>query len=232
MYLSVIIPVYNEEKRFPKTIVNIVDFLAKQNYESEIIVVNDGSTDKTADLVKSFSLKYPIINLVSYPNNKGKGCAVKKGMLSAKGEKRLFMDVDGSTPVDQVEKLLPYFEQGHEVVIGSRRVKGSQISSDQSWYRLFLGWVFRNMVNIILPLGIIDSQNGFKMFSAKSANEIFGKQTIDGWAFDVQILYIAKRLGYKIKEVPISWTNDKESKVTLKGMMKMLWEVMKIRLGK
>lgn len=231
MYLSVIIPVYNEEKRFPKTIVKVIDFLAKQNYESEIIIVNDGSTDKTVDLVKSFSLKYPIIKLVSYTHNAGKGCAVKKGMLSAKGERRLFMDVDGSTPVSEVEKLLPYFEQGYGVVIGSRRVKGSQISSDQSWYRLLLGWVFRNMVNIILPLGIIDSQNGFKMFSAKSANEIFGKQTINGWAFDVQILYIAKKAGYKIKEVPISWADDKESKVTLKGMVKMLWEIMKIRLG-
>lgn len=230
MYISVIIPIYNEEKRFSKTISSVVNFLSKQNYQSEIVVVNDGSTDKTIDLVKSFISKYPIITLINYSQNKGKGYAVKKGMLLAKGEKRLFMDVDGSTPISEISKLLPYFDCGYDVVIGSRRVVGANIFSDQPWYRLVLGWMFRNIVNLILPLGIIDSQNGFKMFSAKSANEIFNKQTIDGWAFDVEILYLAKKNGYKIKEAPISWTNDKESKVTLKGMVKMLWELIKIRL--
>lgn len=229
MYISVIIPIYNEEKRFSKTISRVTDFLSKQNYQSEIIVVNDGSTDKTADLVKSFILKYPIITLINYSQNKGKGYAVKKGVLSAKGEKRLFMDIDGSTSISEISKLLPYFDCGYDVVIGSRRVPGANIISDQSRWRLFLGWLFRNIVNLIFPLGITDSQNGFKIFSAKSANEIFNKQTINGWAFDVEILYLAQKSGYKIKEVPISWTNDKESKVTLKGVVKMLWEVIRIR---
>jgi dolichyl-phosphate beta-glucosyltransferase len=121
--------------------------------------------------------------------------------------------------------------EGADVVIGSRRVSGADVKEDQSTIRLALGWLFRHIIETILPLGIIDSQNGFKLFSAKSANELFMRQTIFGWAFDVEILYMARKCGYEIKEVPIVWVNDKESKVTLKGMVKMLWEVLKVRVG-
>lgn len=230
IFLSVIVPAFNEEKRLSKTIFLINDFLSKQSYKSEIIIVNDGSKDKTVEVANNLISKFPRIRLISNKVNYGKGFAVKVGMLSATGEKRLFMDADGSTPISEVEKLL---EAGKvfDVVIGSRRVGGAEIKEDQSAFRLALGWVFRQIIETILPLGVIDSQNGFKLFSAKSAMELFSRQTIFGWAFDVQILFLARKSGYKTKEVPITWTNDKESKVTLKGMVKMLWEVVKIRVG-
>jgi dolichyl-phosphate beta-glucosyltransferase len=230
LFLSVVIPAYNEEKRLYKTVISVVDFLQKQNYESEVIIVDDGSTDKTVEVANDLIAKFPIVRLIFGKINRGKGFAVKTGMLSAKGERRLFMDADGSTPISEVDKLLKTGE-GADVVIGSRRVSGADVKEDQSTIRLALGWLFRHIIETILPLGIIDSQNGFKLFSAKSANELFMRQTIFGWAFDVEILYMARKCGYEIKEVPIVWVNDKESKVTLKGMVKMLWEVLKVRVG-
>jgi dolichyl-phosphate beta-glucosyltransferase len=230
MFLSVVIPAYNEEKRLGKTVFSVVDFLQKQSYESEVIIVDDGSTDKTVEVANDLISKFPIVRLILGKINRGKGFAVKTGMLSAKGERRLFMDADGSTPISEVDKLLKIGESA-DVVIGSRRVSGADVKEDQSTIRLALGWLFRHIIETILPLGIVDSQNGFKLFSAKSANELFMRQTIFGWAFDVEILYMARKCGYEIKEVPIVWVNDKESKVTLKGMVKMLWEVLKVRVG-
>ncbi len=230
IYLSVIVPAYNEENRLPKTINSIVDFLKKQSYESEVIIVDDGSTDKTVEVANKLISKVPTARLILGKVNRGKGFAVKTGMLSARGERRLFMDADGSTPISEVDKLFKTGEDA-DVVIGSRRVSGADVKEDQSVFRLTLGWLFRTIIETILPLGVVDSQNGFKLFSAKSANELFLQQTIFGWAFDVEILYMARKRGYKIKEVPIVWVNDKESKVTLKGMVKMLWEVLKVRVG-
>ncbi len=229
MHLSVIIPAYNEEKRIEKTLLSVDEYLSKQSYDYEILVVNDGSKDGTAEAVEN--LKSQISNLKSLDNRKnhGKGWVVKQGMLAAQGDHRLFMDADNSTTADQVENFFPFFGQGYDIVIGSRRLRSSVIAVKQPWVRDFLGGVFRLIVQTLVPLGIKDSQAGFKVFSKKAAVAIFPKQTIFRWAFDVEVLAIAKKLGFRIKEVPIKWVNDAESHVKLGGMVRMLFEVLRVR---
>jgi dolichyl-phosphate beta-glucosyltransferase len=231
MYISIIIPAYNEEKRLPKTLASVLEYMSRQNYEWEVVVVDDGSTDGTVSIVKDFISNNSKIKLIENKENHGKGYVVKKGMLASLGERRLFMDADGSTPISEIDKLNLYMDQGYDVAIGSRRVAGSDVKEDQPLHRIFLGWLFRELVDFILPLGVVDSQNGFKMFSGKSAEVLFSRQSVNGWAFDVEILYLARRLGYKVIEVPIVWVNDKETKVTLRSMMKMIWEVVRVRVG-
>lgn len=228
--LSVIIPAYNEEKRIGKTLDSVRAYLAKQDYESEIMVVSDGSTDATSAIVKGLAKTIPGIRFVEYQPNRGKGYAVRTGMLAAKGEYRLFMDADGSTGIEQVEKLLPFFSQGFDIAIGSRRVSGSEIRTEQPWYRLALGRIFRGLVDAVIPLGVVDSQNGFKAFNTNAAQDIFSRQTTDGFAFDIEVLASALHLGYKVKEVPIVWNDDRQSKVTFPKMAKMLWEIVKIMM--
>ncbi len=230
MYLSVVIPAYNEEKRIEKTLLSVDEYLSRQSYEYEILVINDGSKDKTAEVVNGFKSKVKGLELVDNKENHGKGWVVRQGMLKARGDIRLFMDADNSTTVDQVESFLPYFSQGYDIVIGSRRIKGSNIAVKQSKIRDFLGGIFRLIVHILVPLDVTDSQAGFKAFSKKAAETLFPKQTIFRWAFDVEILALAKRSDFRIKEAPIKWINDTESRVKLKGMIKMLFEVIQVRL--
>ncbi len=227
--LSVIIPAYNEAKRISRTLKSINAFLAHQPYEYEILVVDDGSKDNTVEVVENLSKEIKNLRVVENKENHGKGWVTKQGMLEAKGDIRLFTDADNSTTVDQVAKFLPYFDRGFHVVIGSRRIEGSVITVKQGPIRDFLGWAFRTVVHTIVPLGVTDSQCGFKAFSAKAAKALFTKQTIFRWAFDVEILSLAKKAKYKIQEVPIIWTNDEESHVKLSGEIKMLLEVMTIR---
>lgn len=231
MYLSIIIPTYNEEKRLPKTLQSVIDFVKNQSYECEIIVSDDGSIDKTIDIVREFSAKYPQIILLDNQTNHGKGYVIRQAMLRATGQRCLFMDADGSTTISEVTSMFPYFENGYDVVIGSRRVGGSKIVLDQPRLRIFLGWIFRNLVNWIFDLNIIDTQNGFKMFSGKAVKKIFTHQKINGWAFDVEVLYLAKQNGLKIAEVPISWTNDMETKVTFQSSIKMIVDLVKIKIS-
>ena len=150
-------------------------------------------------------------------------------MLEAQGDYRLFMDADNSTSVDQVEGFLPYFHQGYDIVIGSRRIEGADIAVKQPLFRDFLGGTFRLVVHTLVPLGIKDSQAGFKCFSRKATGAVFPKQKIFRWAFDVEILAVARKMGLKIKEAPIKWVNDADSKVKISGMVKMLFEVLQIR---
>ncbi|MBI4160605.1 MAG: glycosyltransferase family 2 protein [Candidatus Yanofskybacteria bacterium] len=231
MYLSVVIPAYNEEKRIKNTLLSVYEYLSQQSYEYEIFVVNDGSKDGTAALVGNLSAQIKNLRLVDNKENHGKGWVVRQGMLESEGDYRLFMDADNSTTLDQVGSFLPYFEQGFDIVVGSRRMEGAAIAVKQPWIRDFLGGAFRFVVHTLVPLGITDSQAGFKCFSRRAVETIFPKQTIFRWAFDVEILAIARRLGFKIKEAPIKWVNDAESKVKLGGMIKMLSEVLRVRLN-
>jgi dolichyl-phosphate beta-glucosyltransferase len=229
MHLSVIIPAYNEEGRIEKTLLSVNEHLSKQSYNYEILVVSDGSKDKTAEIVDGLTGKLRGLKLIDNKENHGKGWVVRQGMLSAQSDYRLFTDADNSTTIDQVEKFFPFFAQGYDIVIGSRRLKDSVIAVKQPWVRDFLGGIFRLIVHALVPLGVKDSQAGFKMFSKNAAETVFPKQTIFRWAFDVEILAIAKKLGFKIKEVPIRWINDAESHVKLSGMVRMLFEVLRIR---
>ena len=191
------------------------------------------TVQKTAQssVVQKLEGSVPNLKLIDNKENHGKGWVTKQGMLAATGDVRLFMDADDSTKVDEVAKFLPFFEQGYDIVIGSRRIAGSNIAVKQSSFRDFLGGVFRFIVHTLVPVGVTDSQCGFKAFSAKAAAAIFPKQTIYRWAFDVEILAIARKQGFKIKEVPITWVNDSESHVKLGGMVNMLLEVIEVRLN-
>jgi len=230
IHLSIIIPAYNEEKRLPKTLREINDYLKKQFYLSEIIVVNDGSTDGTSEAVKELQKIIPNLKLINIENS-GKGYAVKKGIFEAKGEYRIFTDADNATSIDQVEKMWPEFAKGYDVVIGSRDVKGAVLAVPQPWLRkVIFGGGFKLVRKIIIGLWKIeDTQCGFKGFKERAGQDIFSRTVICRFGFDPEVLVIAKKLGYKIKEIPITWVNDLESKVKLKSVVKMFFEILKIR---
>ncbi len=234
VYLSVIIPAYNEESRLEKTLQEIHAYLKLQPYLYEIIVVNDGSKDRTAEvvneLVRDPDSVIQNLRLIDNKNNHGKGYAVRQGMLEASGEYRLFTDADNSVSIDQIEKIWPVLKQGCEVVIGSRTIKGSVIDPPQLWPRRLVGKAGNLAIQTIGGLGgIWDSQCGFKCFTQNSAQAIFSKTSIDGWGFDVEALVVAKKLGYQIKEIPMVWKNDFRSTVKCSGVIKTLFEILQIR---
>ena len=230
MKLSVIIPAYNEEKRLPKTLVEIDKYLKQQDYDYEILVVNDGSKDNTAKLVEELKPQIANLKLINNKVNHGKGYVVRQGMLTALGEYRLFTDADNSTSIDQIEKMWPWFEKGYDVVIGSRDVKGAVLDPPQPFIRRFIGQIFKLIRKIICDVwGLQDTQCGFKCFRGEVAEEVFSRTKIDQFSFDVETLLIAKILGYKIKEIPVLWRNDPKTKVTLKSALKMLPDLIKIR---
>lgn len=230
MYLSVIVPAYNEQRRLPKTLSSIDSYLRKQPYDYEILVVNDGSKDKTAEVVEDLKVKIKNLRLVDNKENHGKGFVVRQGLLEAKGEYRLFTDADNSTSIDQVEKMWPEVKKGYDIVIGSRDLKESIIAVAQSWFRRRLGDVFNLFTQVTCGLwGIWDAQCGFKIFTKEAVEKIFPKCKINRFAFDPEILVIAKKLGFKIKEIPVVWINEPESKVKFKSMVKMGLDLLKIR---
>ena len=231
MHLSVIIPAYNEEKRLPKTLEEIDKYLSGQSYDYEILVVNDGSKDRTVEIAKNLAPTIKNLTVTGYEQNRGKGFAVRFGILEAKGDYRLFTDADNSTSVDQIEKMWPEFKKGFDIVIGSRDIKGAVLNPPQPWLRhIILGEGFKLYRKIIIDLwGIEDTQCGFKCFAKKTAEDIFPKCKIDRFAFDPEILIIGKKLDYKIKEMPIYWKNDLESKVKFMSIFKMALDLFKIR---
>ena len=231
MNLSVIIPAYNEEKRPPKTLEEINGYLSGQDYDYEILVVNDGSKDRTAEVYSNLSSKIENIKLIDNKINQGKGAVVRHGILEAKGDYRIFTDADNSTSIDQIEKMWPEFEKGFDVVIGSRDIKGAVLDPPQPWIRsVILGKGFRLFRKIVVGLWKIqDTQCGFKCFKKKVVEQVFPRCRIDRFAFDPEVLIIAGKLGYKIKEVPVYWKNDPDSKVKPKWIINMAIDLFKIR---
>ena len=227
----------------------IDNYLRRQSYDYEIVVVNDGSKDRTAEAVNNLKLKvaegeafisHPRyvqvienLKLIDNKENNGKGFVVRQGMLEAQGEYRLFTDADNSTSIDQIEKMWPEFEKGFDIVIGSRDIKGAVLDPPQPFLRhIILGEGFKLYRKFIIGLWKIqDTQCGFKAFSKKAAENIFPKCKINRFAFDPEILVVAKKLGYKIKEIPVYWKNDPESKVKAKSMVKMALDLLKIRVN-
>ncbi len=229
--LSVIIPAYNEELRLPHTLRSAADYLKVQPYSSEIIIVDDGSTDGTGRIVQEQHTEPIPVKLLVHADraNHGKGASVKRGMLEARGAYRLFMDADNSTSLDQVERFWPFFNQGYDVVIGSRALENSVISVRQCWYKELAGRMGNGVIRAFAVPGIGDTQAGFKMFAGDKADVIFSLQTIDRWGYDIELLAIARAKGYRIAEIPITWVNTAGSKVSMKSYFEVLGDIWRIR---
>lgn len=212
-FLSVVIPAYNEQKRLPKTLRSIARYIARSSNTIEVIVVDDGSTDNTVNLAQRYAPEIPHLRVIALSKNHGKGHAVQQGVFAAKGKYILFMDADNSTPISEVEKLLPYITT-NQVVIGSRATASSDILIAQPWYRRLLGRVGNLLIRTLAVKGIQDTQCGFKLFRHRAAKQIFKRLQIMRFGFDMEILSIAQNvLGYKIKEVGVSWIDAPGSKV-------------------
>jgi dolichyl-phosphate beta-glucosyltransferase len=229
IHLSVIIPAYNEAKKISATLLDIDKYLSKQKYRYEIIVVSDGSTDGTAQAVKKMQELVKNLKIIDNKENHGKGYVVKQAMLEAQGKYRLFMDADNSTTIDHLNKFWPEINKGNDIIIGSIEIKGAKIEETASWYRRLLGKLAKYVIRIVAGLWEIhDSQRGFKLFTEKAVKKIFPKQTLMRWGFDFEILALAKKLGFKIKEVPVVWKNP-PGKVTLMSYFRTFGELLKIR---
>lgn len=230
VHLSVIVPVFNEERRVRN--LKIVDkTLLNSNYSSEIIIVDDGSTDRTQSIIGGLKLKIKP-KIYSYTKNRGKGYAVRQGMLKANGKYRLFLDVDLSTPPNIIGDFLKEASNGYEIVIGSRKKTGARLLKHQSLIRELLGKGFTSLSRLFLHINISDFTCGFKMFSERAAKKIFKLQKIDRWGFDSEVLFLANKYKFKIKEIPVEWSNSQLSKVKFpQDIIKSLWELILIRFN-
>ena len=231
-FLSIIIPAYNEEKLIGDTLAQVTGFLEAKPFACEVIVVDDGSKDRTVEIAKEWcaAKKGVAVRVLENARNRGKGFSVRKGFQSATGEYACFSDADLSTPIKDLDKLLKWNEEGFDVAIGSRALKESQVDLHQPWWREFMGKSFNKIVQLLAIRGISDTQCGFKCFSREAYSKVFKRQTIDGFGFDVEALYIAKKLGFKIKEVPVIWVNRIESSVNpILHPIQMLGELFLIR---
>ncbi len=229
--VSIIIGAYNEEKRLTKTLRAIHAYLTDRKTAYEIIVVNDGSTDRTAAVVAELTPHIPNLRLIGYERNRGKGYALRTGVLASKGDVVLVSDADLSTPIEELDTLLPYLSE-HGVVIGSRALALSRIIVRQPWWRKGMGKTFNRIVKLLIMDDFQDTQCGFKLFSGTAARDLFRDARIDRFAYDVEILALAKKKGYRIAEVPIKWLNDPDSKVSpVRDSLKMLIDLIRIRFS-
>jgi dolichyl-phosphate beta-glucosyltransferase len=211
--ISIIIPAFDEGKRLPTTLDRVERYLSTINLAAEVIVVDDGSHDDTADVVRRRSASWPQLKLVSAEHNGGKGAAVRLGMAAARGRYRVFSDADLSVPIDDLEKLLRPLRAGAGVAIASRGLKESQVELHQPWYRETMGKIFNRLVRIFVLGGLHDTQCGFKAFTAEVADRVFPVLQTRGFGFDVEVLYRAQHAGYQVVEVPTRWINSPQSRV-------------------
>jgi dolichyl-phosphate beta-glucosyltransferase len=228
-YLSIIVPAYNEAERISQTLIDMDKRLAHAPYTYEILVVNDGSTDNTGEVVLGMTKMIKNLKLANIIDNGGKGGTVRKGMLMATGQIRLFTDADNSTSIDQFDQMIPLFKEGYSVVIGSRTIKGAKLDPAEPIMRQIPGKLGNLVIQMLLLPGIWDTQCGFKAFTAEAAQKLFTMSRISGWGFDVEILALAQKLGFKIKEVPVHWVNDLRSHLKPSAYLKFLWETLTIR---
>ena len=225
--LSIIIPAYNEASRLPHTLEQVFSFLEGEDYLAEVIVVENGSNDQTLSLAQDLTAKYPKLRVL-HNEKAGKGLAVKRGLLEAKGEYRIFCDADLSMPIEEVRRFIPP-NVDSDIVIASREVEGA-VRYDEPEFRHFTGRIFNLLIRSLALPKLHDTQCGFKCFRADIVEDIFQHQSIDGWAFDVEILFIARMRGYEIVELPIPWYYNDESKINvLRDSFHMFFDLLKIR---
>jgi dolichyl-phosphate beta-glucosyltransferase len=222
--LSVVIPAFNEEERLPRTLEAVAAHLARRGGTFELVVVDDGSRDRTPDRAEAAGA-----TVLRNGANRGKGFAVRRGMRAARGARRLMSDADLSTPIDQLERLWACMDAGHDVVVGSRALPQSIIEVRQPWYRENVGRLFNLFVRALAVPGVRDTQCGFKLFTARAAEDVFSAARMDGFSFDVEALFLARRKGYRIAEVPVVWRNDTATRVGLMGGFQAFPDLLRIR---
>ena len=231
-FLSIVIPAYNEENRIAESLKVICHYLAGMPYTYEILVVDDGSTDKTREMCEAFAANEPSLRVVHYPVNQGKGFAVRTGMLEAAGENLLLCDADLATPIEELEAFWDYRKEGFDIVIASRPLKESHLVKHQPFYREWAGRAFNHAVQALAVRGIHDTQCGFKLLSRDAARRVFSICFLNAWGFDIELLHLAQRMGFTIKEAPVHWYHRPGSKVhLLKDGLRMLADIFRIRLG-
>jgi glycosyltransferase involved in cell wall biosynthesis len=229
-FLSIVIPAYNEEDRLPRALGQIFAFLEKQSYTFEVVIVENGSADRTLDLAREFALHHPSL-IVIHEEQRGKGNAVRRGMLAARGEYRFICDADLSMPIEEISKFLPPVLNDFEVAIGSREAPGAVRYNEPS-YRHLGGRAINLAIRLLILPGLNDTQCGFKCFHGDVAADLFQQQTLNGWSFDIEILYLARRKKMRIREIPIHWHFDANSKVSaVRDALHMLNDIFRIHLN-
>lgn len=227
---SIVIPAYNESQRIGATLEKVLAHIAERGWTAEVIVVNDGSRDDTAEVVRRFVRRNPMVRLVENPGNRGKGYSVRHGMMEARGDVQMFSDADLSSPIYEADKLFAAIAGGAEVAIGSRWVDAKLQVRRQPAMRQVMGRIFNLLLRIILGLKFDDTQCGFKAFTRKAAQAIFPRQRIERWGFDPEILFLAQKAGLVIHEVPVEWAHDERSKIhPVKDGIRMFFEMVSIR---
>ncbi|RJP71120.1 MAG: glycosyltransferase family 2 protein [Candidatus Abyssobacteria bacterium SURF_17] len=230
--LSVVIPAYNESQRIRETIESVSSYLTQLGVNHEIIIVDDGSSDSTAHIVRQYAQKDGRIRLITYQPNRGKGFAVRTGMLAARSQSVLLSDADMATPIEDLEKLERAAQDGFAVVVGSRALEGSVIVGWRPWYRELSGIVFNKIVRLLAVPKIHDTQCGFKLFTNGSGRRIFSVARVNGFGFDVEALFLASKFGYRIGEIAVHWNNSPATKVrVLKHTLPMVCEVIRVRIN-
>lgn len=232
VHLSIVIPAYNEARRITPTLRSTAEYLRAQPYTSEIVVVLNNCTDNTLEVVNMLSQEFPGIRyidmgMIAHPSGT-KGLAVRTGMLDAKGKYRLYMDADNAAQISEISALWPHVDGGKNIVFGSRYVSGSHVHV--SWYRRLLSRASNLLVRLVLLPGIRDTQCAFKLFSAEATTRIFTQAQCIGWAFDMEVLYLVRRYGYGLREIPITWNEVGESSVKAKAVFTALSELLRIRV--
>src|SRR3990170_6364854 len=232
IYISVVVPAYNEAERLPNTLRRLRDYLAGSCFSYEILVVLDGPTDSTRDVLRSLSAEIHHVRIIDRPVNRGKGFTVREGMLEARGQIRLFTDADNSTDIAHFDQMKTLFDEGCDLVIASRNPKdvaGARQTVSQPWYKRSIGKLGNLLVQRVAVPGIWDTQCGFKAFRAEAAVRIFSQSVIEGWGFDIEVLALARRLNYNIGIIPAHWVNDSRSHVRNIDYLRVLRDTFKVR---
>ncbi|MFB3815702.1 MAG: dolichyl-phosphate beta-glucosyltransferase [Terriglobales bacterium] len=227
---SIVVPAYNESARIGPSLQRILDYLTHEHWDAEVVVVNDGSRDDTAALVRAVAERDARVRLIENPGNRGKGYSVRNGMLHARGEALIFSDADLSSPIQEAAKLTAAIREGADVAIGSRWLRPELMTERQPLYRQLFGRLFNLLLRVALGLKFRDTQCGLKAFTRHAALQVFPRQRIERWGFDPEILFLAQRAGLRIVEVPVEWAHDERSKINpLVDGIKMFLELLRVR---
>lgn len=228
--ISIVIPAYNESARLGRTLDRVLNFIREREWDAEVIVVDDGSSDGTADLVRAYAQRDGIVSLVQNPGNRGKGYSVRNGVLHARGATILFSDADLSSPIEEAPKLIEALNAGADIAIGSRWIRSELQTQRQSVARQVMGRGFNLLLRMLLGLSFKDTQCGFKAFRRGAAHALFPMQSVEGWGFDPEILFLASRMGFKVAEVPVVWAHDEGTRIhPIADGSKMALDMMRIR---